>query len=87
MMEALYTAFADSGTLVDKDGDWIDLTTLIKDSPDVGRFVDENGELMPWNSMTEDQKSAFENYVSEHTDYADVSTSLDSALTDAHNRH
>lgn len=87
MMEALYTAFADSGTLVDKDGNWIDLTTLIKDSPDVGRFVDENGELMPWNSMTEDQKSAFENYVSEHTDYADVSTSLDSALTDAHNRH
>ncbi len=87
MMEALYTAFADSGTLMDKDGNWIDLTTLIKDSPDVGRFVDENGELMPWSSMTEDQKSAFENYVGEHTDYADVSVSLNSALADAHNRY
>ena len=87
MMEALYTAFADSGTLMDKDGNWIDLTTLIKDSPDVGRFVDENGELMPWSSMTEDQKSAFENYVGENTDYADVSVSLNSALADAHNRY
>ena len=79
----LYAAIADGGTLVDMNGRPIDLEDLYRNTPAIGRFVDDDNHLIPWSSMTEEQKATFADYVSDYTGYYEVLRNLGQRILDA----
>lgn len=83
MTEELYAAIADGGTLVDMNGRPIDLEDLYRNTPAIGRFVDDDNHLIPWSSMTEEQKATFADYVSDYTGYYEVLRNLGQRILDA----
>lgn len=83
MTEELYSAIADGGTLVDMNGRPIDLEALSRSFSKDSSFVDDDNHLIPWSSMTDEQKGTFMHYVSDNTGYYKVLRNLRQKISDA----
>ena len=46
-------------------------------------FVDDGNHLIPWSSMTDEQKGTFIHYVSRNTGYSEVLRNLGQRILDA----
>lgn len=86
MKVALYSEIARADTFMDENGAYyIDPATTSNMDPDL-RFIDENGKILPWDSMTPEQQGSFVSYITKSTDHSHVVEGLDSALTAAQQR-
>ena len=83
MTEELYSAIADGGTLVDMNGRPIDMEALSRSFSKDSSFVDDGNHLIPWSSMTDEQKGTFIHYVSRNTGYSEVLRNLGQRILDA----